>query len=65
MLEPHKILSGDLPRKGSAEQSLTGTRGVSREGSRVTWIGVQVLPFTSCVTLGKLFTLSVPPLPPS
>lgn len=57
---PHKTLPGDKPRKGSAERSLTGTRGVSREGSRVRQIGVQVLPFTSCVIWGKLLALSVP-----
>lgn len=59
---PHKILSGDVPRKGLAEQSPTGTGGVSREGSRVWRIGVQVLPFTSCVVWGKLLALSLPQL---
>lgn len=54
MLES-KILSGDLPRKGSAEPSLICTRRVSKEVSRVGWIRVQGLPFTSCVTLGQFF----------
>lgn len=57
---PQKILSGDVPRKGSAEQSLTGTGGVSRDDSGVRWFGVQVLPFASCVVWGKLLALSVP-----
>lgn len=57
---PHKTLPGDMPRKGSAERSLTGTRGVSREDSRVRRIGVQVLLFTCCVVWGKLLALSVP-----
>lgn len=47
-LEPQKILSGDFLKKFERDQR--GFKG----RLRVSWIRVQVLPLTNCVTLGNL-----------